>query len=378
MQFDKLALVLAAMMAGQTLASPVSVRGLPGPTKVTPGGIEDVIVTKQNTLNGTTAGSGTIQATEDDGAISIIVENNLAGTTSGQVTAYVIGEVNGSPAILQTDGSWYTLPATSAAAPVAIDADYAIPIDAEGSSTTFTVPSYLSSGRIYIADGSLTFYTVTDGSGGGALVEPSVTNPSDPSADVNWGFVEFTNTAAGGMYSNPTYVDFVGLPLGLSLTTTDGAVTSSLGLASDAVSVICEALISQTAVDGYPWASLCQTSTSGDYLRVLAPYDYISTESTAFEGYFDDYVSEVWSAYSTTPLIIDTQVYGNSSCTTSGSDVMTCTDSSLTFAQPTAGDIFSCSTGPFVTDGNDYQIAIVPRLCAAFNRATFLLDGGDV
>ncbi|OKL64462.1 hypothetical protein UA08_00998 [Talaromyces atroroseus] len=375
--FAKWTWALAAMIAGQTLASPISV--LPGPTKVTPGGVQDIIITSKNTLNSTSNGSsGITHGTEaSSGALTVNVVNNLAGTTSGQVNAYVIGKVDNEVAILQADGSWYYPPGTTSGVPITITEDVSIPIGAEGTTTTLTIPSYLSSGRVYVADGTITWYYVDDGSGGPGLVEPSSNNPSDPNADVNWGFFEFTNTEEGGLYANLSYVDFVGLVMGLSLTTTDGGVQTTLGLASDAVKTICEALVSQTATDGYPWASLCQTGTDGNYIRVAAPYDYISTDATAFEGYFDDYVSEVWSTYSTDPLIINTQAVGNSSCTTSGTTTMTCTGSSVTFAQPSAGDIFGCATGPFLVDGNNYDAAIVPRLCAAINRATLLLSGGD-
>ena len=38
-------------------------------------------------------------------------------------------------------------------------------------------------------------------------------------------------------------------------------------------------------------------------------------------------------------------------------------------------DIFSCSTGPFSTAGAGTEVlAIIPRLAAAFNRSTLLID----
>lgn len=43
-----------------------------------------------------------------------------------------------------------------------------------------------------------------------------------------------------------------------------------------------------------------------------------------------------------------------------------------TFAAPSTGDIFSCSTGPFQTGSNAERNAIIPRLAAAFNRSTLL------
>jgi len=49
------------------------------------------------------------------------------------------------------------------------------------------------------------------------------------------------------------------------------------------------------------------------------------------------------------------------------------------FTKPSAADIFSCSTGPFAspasTDANQAEMLdIIPRLAAAFNRSTLLID----
>ena len=42
--------------------------------------------------------------------------------------------------------------------------------------------------------------------------------------------------------------------------------------------------------------------------------------------------------------------------------------------------IFGCASGPFaiIDSDNDIHRAVVPRLCAAFNRGTLLIPGGDV
>lgn len=57
-----------------------------------------------------------------------------------------------------------------------------------------------------------------------------------------------------------------------------------------------------------------------------------------------------------------------------------CEGDNREYAQPTSQDIFGCNAGTFsVYPGdNDVHHAVVPRLCAAFNRATLLMDGGDV
>lgn len=373
---------LAAAMVGQTLASPVPSGG---PVRVHPGGSRDIVITKENTLNGTLIGgtakaNGLLKSESAAGTaqLPLAIVNNMAGSSDGQINAYVTGlDTSGAVVLLASDGTWYYPPATSSGVPVAIDADLAQPLGAAGSTTTITLPDYVSSGRVYVADGTLQFFVVS-----GGLVQPSPVSSTDPNAAVNWGFVELTNTADGGLYANISYVDFVGLILGMSLSATDGSTQTALGLSADAVAQICAALVSQTASDGYPWSSLCMTDGSGNYLRALAPYDYIQNgNSDAFSDYFTSYISSVWSTYSSSALTVDTQAdAGDVSCTTGGSDTLTCDGDNRGYAQPSAGDIFGCNTGPFAIQSGDNAVhyAVVPRLCAAFNRGTFLLDGGNV
>ncbi|KUL82790.1 hypothetical protein ZTR_10919 [Talaromyces verruculosus] len=376
--FVQCAAALAAFMVGQTLASPVA-RSLPGPVQVTPK-TGDVVITPKNFLNGTWKGNDTsksevVHSAAVSGTLPIEIVNNLAGSSSGSINAYIQGrDTSGAIVFVLADGSFYYPPGTSSGVPVAISEDLAIPLGAQGTTTSITIPNYLISGRVYFAVGDLTFYMVS-----GGLVQPSATNPSDASANLNWGFIELTNDPAAGLFTNISYVDFIGLILGMSLTSTDGTVQTALGLTADAVDGICTSLASQTASDGYPWASLCQTSTSGAYLRVLSPNDYISTDGSAFSDYWSSYISEVYSTYASNPLTINTQnTPGDVTCTTGGSSIMTCEGSDVTFAEPTAGDIFGCNSGPFAVTGNAVDTAVVPRLCAAFNRGTLLLPGGNL
>lgn len=369
--------MLVALMVGQAVASPV--KTLPKPVPVRPGGPRNIILTSQNTLNGTFEGSGTSNgalASAGTSALPVEIVNNLPGTGNGDVNAYISGlDSSGAVVFVQQDGSFYYPSSTSSAVPVPIDASIGIPVGGQGSTTTITIPDYISSGRVYLAVGNLQFFVVATGDGQVGLVQPSALNPDDPSAGINWGFIELTNDS-GGLWTNISYVDFIGLILGQSVTATDGSVQSALGLTSDAVNTICSSLVSQTASDGYPWASLCQVDSAGNYLRVLSPNDYISTDSSAFSDYWASYVSEVYSTYSSNPLTI----FGASDipCTTGGSDVFTCEGSDVTFAEPSAADIFGCNSGPFAVVGNNVDAIVVPRLCAAFNRGTLLLSGGNV
>jgi hypothetical protein len=301
--------------------------------------------------------------------------NNLANG----VYAYVIGkDVNNRVIILQPDGTFYYPDANGAAAPVKVTQDVKLPLGARESTFSINIPAYISSARIYFAVGELQFFVVSV-QGETTLVEPSAINPDDPSANINWGFVEFTYIQSG-VWANISCVDFVGLPLGINLTSITGTVQSSAGLAANPVASICDDLYAQAMKDGQPWDKLCQRNNSGTAIRVLAPVNYINLNPDAFDSYWTDYINQTWLTYTTTPLIIDTQQStGKVPCQVSG-DVLTCAGDNRSYAKPTAIDIFGCNTGPFkiLALDNDIHRAIVPRLCAAFNRSTFLINGGNV
>lgn len=378
-----LSCAFAALLAGPTMAIPLA---------ITPGSAENIVLSADNTVNATT--SVQAQALEIAAAEAAMPKVNMFATQSSDylelsfvnkmastnVKAYVTGtDSNGALVMLYPNGTWYYPPATTASTPQPITADVAIPLGAQGSTTKIQLPGYISAGRIWFADGNLQFFTVAGGSNGVSLVEPSAVNPSDPSAAVNWGFVELTYLESA-IYTNISYVDFVGLPLGQTLTDCSGNVQQALGVHAEAVDDICADLEEQTCKDGYPWAELCAYDSSNNALRVLAPYDYISLYPTAFSDYWTSYVNDVWSHYSTTPLTIDTQVSaGKVNCTTSG-DYMSCVGDNRAYAKPTAADIFGCNSGPFgiISSDNDIHRAVVPRLCAAFHRSTLLISGGNV
>lgn len=387
--------VAAAAFAGYAAAAPLV---------VTPGGPEAIVINADDTVNATssapTTTSSAASSAESTSAVHVhvLAATDSTTTTSGQlplalvnklassnVHAYVTGlDANGALVMLQPNGAWYYPTAKdSTGVPALITGNVAIPLGAQGSTTSITLPGYISAGRVWFADGTLEFFTVMAATGAASLVEPSAVNPSDPSADVNWGFIELTNTAASGLYVNLSYVDFAGLALGITMTDTSGNLYEARGLVNDAVTQICDELAAQAAADGQPWDQLCMYSSSGTALRALSPYNYLAgINNTAFENYWTSYINKVWTHYTTTPLTIDTQVSaGLVNCTVSTStNLLTCNGDNRGYAKPSASDIFGCNAGPFsiVSGDNSIHYAVVPRLCAAFHRSTFLLSGGNV
>jgi hypothetical protein len=183
------------------------------------------------------------------------------------------------------------------------------------------------------------------------------------------------------LYANISYVDFIGFVLSMSMVAGDGSVQLVKGLQPGAVVAICADLTAQAAIDGAPWDSLCMKDTSGKVMRVLAPIHLLDLKPGSFDTYFTQYINDVWSAYSSKDLTINTQgTPGNVACRVSG-DTLNCAGDNRGYAKPVARDIFGCDSGTMYiqrdTD-NAVHYAVAPRLCAAFTRSTLLLPSGDV
>jgi len=348
-----------------------------------PGGIKAIKITKENTVNATTTRANApriwelIGTPQTAGQLNLSLVNNLP---SDNVNIYVTGlDAAGVLVLLQPDGTWYYPAATNASVPQPVTADVATPLGPQGSVTNVTLPGYISAGRIWFADGELQFFTVNGGAGP-ALVEPSAVNPADPSASVNWGFVELTWGESEGIYANISYVDFVGLPLGMQLTNSAGITQSAHGVGAGAVTHICEELTAQAQADGQPWDQLCMVGSNGVPLRVLSPTQYLSINNTAFEQYWADYIEDVWAFYSVHNLTVDTQAAaGLVNCSVPvNSTQIHCEGDNRGYSKPTPSDIFGCNSGPFGILGGDNGVhyAVVPRLCAAFHRTTALTTPG--
>ncbi|KAJ4391722.1 hypothetical protein N0V93_005342 [Gnomoniopsis smithogilvyi] len=319
--------------------------------------------TSTGTSNGIQSGTTT------NTTMSVALVNN---TSSSNVYAYITGlasDNNSAVFLLESDGETVYYPTSPSSTGTALSADCAIALGAPGSTTTVTIPR-TAGGRIWFAvDATLTFLL----NPGPALVEPSVTNESDPNYDIYWDFCEFTfNTAE--LYINISYVDFVSLPIGLQLENTSGTITTVEGLPATGLDTVCDGLRAQTATDGAGWSDLIIQNSSGANLRALSPNSGITMNSSLFSDYFDSYVQQVWAKYGGgTGLVIDTQASWGSTNGTVSDNILSFGSSVGSFSVPSSADIFSCSSGPFATS-TDEMGAIGARLAAAFNRSTLLLD----
>jgi hypothetical protein len=378
--------VLTAALAGSALARPFDLKKRFDQTPRAVGtgftvahGGSHIMVTDKNTLNGTKhnhAGQ-VVNDAAVTGSLPLSFVNNFAGS---QVNAYIQGaDSTGAVVFIDQNGNTVYPSSGGSSTPVPITQDIAIPLGGQGTNTTVTIPITMSSGRVYFSEGDLDFYMVATAIGEG-VVQPAPTNINGTGGNITWGFVELTYTTAKAVYANISYVDFVGMLLSMMLTATDGSTQLTKALEGNAAAEICADLSAQTAADGNPWASECITDGSGNLIRILSPGNYDGISGGAFDSYWDDYVDQVWTQYTSQPLTIDTQdpSTGNVTCQVSG-DNMTCSGSSASYAKPTADDIFGCNTGPFSQSGADsVSLLVIPRLCAAFERSTLLLSGGNV
>jgi hypothetical protein len=298
--------------------------------------------------------------------LSVALKNS---TTSNTVYAYVTGLAinnNNALVLLEADGRslYYPTSPSTTLAPLAVNC--AIPLGAPGSTTTITIPQ-IAGGRVWFSINKPITFLLNPGP---ALVEPSVSNPSDPNIALMWDFCEFTFNSSQ-LYADISYVDFVSIPIGISLTDTSGNVQTVTGMPSTGLATVCSGLIAQNAVDGAGWNQLIVTS-GGSNLRALSPNNGIVMNSSLFSGYFQPYVNQVWSQYASETLTVDTQAsWGSVTGQVSGGVL----DFSglVSYAQPAAADIFSCSTGPFANTAGEIG-AVSARICAAFNRTTLLID----
>jgi hypothetical protein len=292
-------------------------------------------------------------------------------SNSSSVYAYVTGlaiDHGNSLFILQADGRTPYLPASPSKTGAPLTANCAIPLGGPGSSVSATIP-HIAGGRIWFSIGAPLTFLLNPGP---ALVEPSVTNPSDPNYNVSWAFAEFTYNAAQ-MYANISFVDFVSLPISLSLTNASGSTSTVPGLPSGGLTTVCSQLRAQTAADGVAgWSNLIvRGKASGAPLRALSPNNGLVLRPTDFSGYFEPYVAQVFGAYGTKPMSVQINSGLYSGETSSGALVL----GSETFAKPSTADILSCNSGPFATGADALRNTLIPQLAAAFNRSTLLKTG---
>ncbi|KXX73371.1 Glucan endo-1,3-beta-glucosidase, partial [Madurella mycetomatis] len=317
-------------------------------------------------------------------------------STSSNVYAFITGlaiQRNMARVFLKADGRSLYFPESPPAGKILqpLTENCAIPLGPPGASVAVTIPQ-MAGGRIWFsAENKLTFLRNPAGPGGGAaLVEPSVLNPTDPNADVDFAFCELTLNA-DQLFANITYVDFVPrLPVALTLQTRSGAVQHVSGMPPDGLERVCAGLRAQAAKDGRSWDKLVVQRRGQDRpLRALSP-THGNAVGVSFAGYFEPLVEVAWDKYAlpTRPhhrlpmlprpepravLRINTQAAPGVLEGTVHKDSDKLVIGGEAFSRPTTADILGCNSGPFTTGPSPTRNAIIPRLAAAFQRSSIVV-----
>jgi hypothetical protein len=314
-------------------------------------------------------GQQQVLAAAAPGTLQLALQNK---SNSDTVYAYITGlalERNNTPLFVQADGQTIYYPVAPSTIQQPLQADVAIPLGRPGNTVNVRIPK-IAGGRIWFSIGSKLTFKLNPGP---AVVEPSVTNPSDPNYNISWTFCEFTYNDAQ-LFANISYVDFVSIPVALSLTSTSGNTQTVPGMNADGFQRVISELRAQAKKDGRPWDQLIY-ETKGQPLRVISPNNLLVGNDNAWGNYWDGYVQAVWNKYRNEDIIINTQAAAGNLRGRVTNNKLSLGEAG-TFAQPSARDIFTCSTGPFATGSNQARNAVIPRLAAAVNRST-LLNTGD-
>lgn len=309
-----------------------------------------------------TGGIAADQVAAPGPTLQVALVNNMAGTINCYVTGQAINN-NYAVYLLRSDGKTPYYPTSPASTGTALSADCSIPVPP--GTKTITIPQ-TAGGRIWFSVGDTLTFLLNPGP---ALVEPSVTNEADPNIKISWAFAEFTFNWSQ-LYANITYVDFVAFPIALSLTNASGNVTTVGGMAASGLDNICSDLQAQSNTDGMAgWRNLIVTS-NGKNLRALSPNNGMMMHPGDFNDYYDPYVKEVWSRYTTQPLNIAASGFNVTGQTSASTGQLVLGGES--FSKPSTADVFSSNSGPFETGSSELRNQIIPQLAAAFNRSTLL------
>ncbi|EME81818.1 glycoside hydrolase family 64 protein [Pseudocercospora fijiensis CIRAD86] len=285
------------------------------------------------------------------------------------IHAYITGlaiQQSGKRCLLKSNGKDLYFPSEVQEIGTPLQENCAIPLGPPGTTTHITIPQ-IAGGRIWIAEGELKFLL---NPGGPALVEPSVLNPSDPNAGVNFGFAEFTLNDEQ-LYANISYVDFVPrIPIAITLQQRSGEVQHVAGMAADGIDRMAESLKQQAGKDGRPWDKLV-VERDGRVLRILNA-THGGAVGASFDGYFEPLVEEVWRKYGKDckcrvntqagPGVLEGHVNHAGKLKIGDEE----------FDKPSSADILGCNSGPFTTGPSPTRNAIIPRLAAAFVRSSII------
>lgn len=239
----------------------------------------------------------------------------------------------------------------------------------------------LTSGRIYISEGSPLYMSIVAGANGGnnGYAGPNPLNNTDPNINVHYDWYEFNYSATGGIYINTTQVNQFGLPLLLDVWGANETFHMQVGI-NESIANLDQEYISQT-----PAAFHTPAPTD---LRILSPAETTFNAGGTNGNYFDSYIASAWAQYVTTPVTVT--VNGRQFKGTASGSTLTFTEvnpaaanvgETFVVQQPSTQDILECAgtmasgvagSSSQQQDENAIQLQLQNQICAATNRGVLL------
>ena len=225
----------------------------------------------------------------------------------------------------------------------------------------FQVPAFMDSARLYVALGQpLNIPVNTDINGNVGVAFPNIENPTDPSINDDFDWIEFA-VVNNNIWANTTQVDQFDIPMVVQLYT--GTSTSYSLLDTVGVTETRSQIFNEFEASVPPeFAGLVQAH------RIVAPLHGGFRTGQPNAGYFDNYINQVWQEYTTQPFVVTVPqgtftgyVQGNEMAFTRPND------STIYYVQkPTSDDVWG-GMGT-LNSGNTIELVLEAQICAAFHR----------
>lgn len=225
----------------------------------------------------------------------------------------------------------------------------------------------IESGRMYLSYGEPVYVTFNEAADGRiGYAGPDLNNTSDPNRDVLFEFAEFTVTGKE-YWGNTTRVDFYSFPMVTRLVGT-GGFNNRPGDADTYDKVVGDLGTRDEVFAKYQAQAPDAWKTLADSKRIMAPCKSTFNEGQQYGNYFDAYINEFWSKYSSQDLMFKCEagtfrgrVEGDRMRFTKDGD-----NGTYYVYKPTTQDVLE-GKGNF-DKGNSTELVIEAQLCAAFNR----------
>jgi beta-galactosidase len=239
----------------------------------------------------------------------------------------------------------------------------------------------ITSGRIYISEGSPLYMSIMAGANGGndGYAGPNPLNATDPNINVHYDWYEFNYAANGGIFINTTQVNQFGLPLLLDVWGAKETYHMQVGI-NESIANLDQEYVSQTP-------TVFHTPAPTD-LRIISPAQTTFGAGGANGNYFDSTIANAWTQYSSSPLTIT--VNGRQFNGMASGATMTFTEVNPAAANvgetfvvqlPSTQDVLECAgtmaagvagSSPQQQDENAIQLQLENQICAATNRGVLL------